>query len=116
MCMKQNYLANITLASSTNWTSNVTSDPYPLTQHDKAGFVFSWTSLVGTLTTTSFDIEVSNDATNWATQSSAVSVGTNATGVDAVSLTDLEFNYVRVKANIGSVTSGAFLVTATLKR
>jgi len=116
MGIEQNYLANVTLAQSTNWTSNVTGTAYPLTQFDKVGFVFSWTNLVGTLTTTSFDIEVSNDATNWATQSSSVSVGSNATGVDAVSLTDLEYNYIRIKANVGSVTDGAFLVTATFKR
>lgn len=116
MCMKDNYAANLTVVSSTNWTSNVTSAALPLTQFDKAGLVFSWTSLAGTLTTTSFDIEVSNDNSNWASAASSVSVGSNASGVDAVSLTDLEFTYLRVKANVGSVSDGSFLVSATLKR
>jgi hypothetical protein len=113
--MKEEYRANQTMISSTNFTSNV-SGTLALTHFDKVGLMFSWASLTGTLTTTGFDIDYSNDGSNWATATTSVSVGTNATGTDAVSLTDANYTYVRVTANVGSVTDGTIKVVATLKR
>lgn len=111
----ERYEVNQTITESAAWSTDVTSAAFPLRQYDSVGLVFSWAGLVGALTTTNFEIEVSNDATNWASAATAVSVGSNVAGVDAVSLADMFYTYIRVKANHGSVTEGSYKVTATLK-
>lgn len=111
----QNYLVNQSISSSTNWASNVTSSAYPMTQYESAGFVFSWSGVTGTLTTTQFMLQVSNDGTNWADLISAVSVGTNGTGCSQVWTEKTSFNYIRSVAEVGTSSNGSFTITATFK-
>lgn len=115
-CMSQNYRANVAVQTVANWTADTASDALALTQYNKVGLVFTWGPLTGALTTTSWDIEVSNDGTNWAAITTAVSPGSNASGVDAVSISDVFFNYLRINPHKGSVSAGPYSVTATLMR
>jgi hypothetical protein len=114
--MSELYIVNQTISEKTaaGWTSNVTSDAYPLTRYDQGGFVFSWDTMVGTLTTTTFILQVSNDGTNWADLITAIGM-TTTSGCVQSHTEKTAFNYVRSVATIGAATSGNFKITASFK-
>ena len=98
-----NAISNTTLYST---DASAFNKPMDFQRYRSASFHVHWASLVGSGASIGFNVQVSNDGTNWVAKTGATSTSSGASGSDMISLTNVTEKFYRVQAVPTNVTSG----------